>query len=63
MMRVVATAQGYLGCFREVGDEFEVPVGTKGSWFTAVVESKPAGKAKRKDAESDPAGDEASEAI
>jgi len=63
-MRVVATAQGYLGCFREVGDEFEVPDGAKGSWFTAVeAESKPAGRVRRTRAEPGPVGDEDDEAI
>ena len=35
-MLVKATAKGYLGSLREKGDEFEVPDGTKGSWFKPV---------------------------
>ena len=63
-MRVVATAQGYLGCFREVGDEFEVPDGAKASWFTPVeAESKPAGRGRRARVDPGAAGDEDDEAI
>jgi hypothetical protein len=65
-MRVVATSTGYFGSLREVGDEFEVPHGTKGSWFTSVVATaneKPAGKGKGKPAEPEPDGDEAANAI
>lgn len=40
MMKVKATAQGYFGVFREVGDEFEVPDDTgKSSWFKPVKEA------------------------
>ena len=35
-MKVIATKQGYFGKLREPGDEFEVPDGTKGSWFQPV---------------------------
>jgi hypothetical protein len=65
-MRVVANAKGYFGSLREVGDEFEVPDGIKGSWFAPVAaeaDTKPAGKGRRKTAEPDPAGDEAADAI
>lgn len=40
-MRVIATALGYYGQLLDVGQEFDVPEGTKGSWF------KPAGKDER----------------
>lgn len=72
MMRVVATAKGYLGSLREVGDEFDVPKGMTASWFIPAgteaemkpaVETKLAVKAKRKGAEPEPAGDEAADAI
>ena len=66
-MRVVASSIGYFGSVRVAGDEFDVPQGTTGSWFapvtTAEAESKPAGKAKRKSADAEPAGDEAADAI
>jgi len=35
-MEVVATDRGYFGSLREVGDKFEVPSGTSGSWFKPV---------------------------
>lgn len=35
-MKVIATKLGYLGKLRQPGDEFEVPNGTKGSWFEPV---------------------------
>ena len=35
-MKVIATKLGYFGKLREPGDEFEVPEGTKGSWFKPV---------------------------
>jgi hypothetical protein len=66
IMLVKAKAKGHFGSLREVGDEFEVPHGTKGSWFTPVAASaneKPAGKGKGKPAESEPDGDEAANAI
>jgi hypothetical protein len=64
-MRVIATAKGYFGGLREPGDEFEVPDGAKGSWFAPVAaeDAKPAGKAKRKSAEPEPAVDDAADAI
>ena len=49
-MRVIATAQGYFGQLLEAGQEFEVPDGTKGSWF------KPAGKDDKGEAASPKAG-------
>lgn len=42
-MKVIATKLGYFGKLREPGDEFEVPDGTKGSWFQPV-EQKANGK-------------------
>ena len=43
-MKVIATKQGYFGKLRAVGDEFEVPEGSKASWFQPV-EQKASGKA------------------
>ncbi len=66
IMLVKATSKGHFGSLREVGDEFEVPHGTKGSWFTpvaAAANEKPAGKGKGKHAEPEPDGDEAANAI
>lgn len=40
-MRVVATKVGYFGQLREVGEEFEVPEGTKGSWLEPVQAAEP----------------------
>ena len=59
-MKVIATKQGYFGKLRDVGDEFEVPEGTKGSWFKPVEvadepEAKPARG--RKASPTDPADD------
>lgn len=36
-MKVIATKRGYLGKLREVGEEFDVPEGSTGSWFQPVV--------------------------
>ena len=38
-MKVIATKQGYFGKLRDVGDEFEVPEGSKASWFQPVEQS------------------------
>lgn len=46
-MKVIATKLGYFGKLRDVGDEFEVPDGTKGSWFQPV-EQKANGKGGKK---------------
>ena len=46
-MKVIATKQGYFGKLRQPGDEFEVPDGTKGSWFQPV-EQKANGKGGKK---------------
>ena len=46
-MKVVATAMGFDGQLRQIGDEFEVPDGTKGSWFQPV-EQKANGKGGKK---------------
>jgi len=35
-MLVKATAKGFFGHFREVGAEFEVPAGSKASWYEPV---------------------------
>jgi hypothetical protein len=39
-MQVIAKAAGYHGRYRNPGDKFEVPEGTKGSWFTPVGNKK-----------------------
>lgn len=49
-MKVIATKQGYFGKLRAAGDEFEVPEGTKSSWFQPV-EQKASGKASGKKSE------------
>ena len=46
-MLVIATAKGFFGQYRNEGDEFEVPDGTKGSWFQPV-EQKANGKGGKK---------------
>ena len=66
-MRVVANSLGYFGALRNAGDEFEVPDGTKGSWFAPVeieVKAKSAkGKGKVESPEPEQSGDEAADAI
>ena len=46
-MKVIATKQGYFGKLRDVGDEFEVPEGSKASWFQPVAQ-KASGKGGKK---------------
>lgn len=46
-MKVIAIKQGYLGKLRQPGDEFEVPEGSKASWFQPV-EQKASGKGGKK---------------
>ena len=50
-MNVIATAKGYYDALREIGDVFEVPDGTTGTWFevNAVADAdapKPKGRGK-----------------
>ena len=40
-MKVIALKQGYFGKLRQPDDQFEVPDGTKGSWFQPVKPVKP----------------------
>jgi hypothetical protein len=40
-MKVVALKPGYLGKLRQPGDEFDVPEGSKASWFVPVVDGGP----------------------
>lgn len=50
-MQVIATKPGYFGKLRAVGDKFEVPEGSKATWFApveAVKEVKPKAKADAK---------------
>lgn len=48
-MRVIATKPGFSGYLRQPGDEFEVPDGTKGSWFKPVEDEpeKPAARGRK----------------
>ena len=46
-MKVIATKFGYFGKLRQPGDEFEVPEGSKASWFQPV-EQKANGKCGKK---------------
>ena len=46
-MKVIAIKQGYFGKLRAVGDEFEVPEGSKALWFQPV-EQKANGKGGKK---------------
>lgn len=67
-MLVKANSIGYFGALRSAGDEFEVPDGTKGSWFAPVepeAKAKSAGKSKGKGASQEPEqpADEAADAI
>lgn len=40
-MKVIALKDGFFdGSRQRAGDEFDVPQGTKGSWFTPVKEPK-----------------------
>lgn len=58
-MRVIATASGFFGSLRQPNDEFDVPEGTKGSWFKPVQIDEPEAKPTRgrKPTQADPAGD------
>lgn len=61
-MRVIATKPGFFDYLRQEGDEFEVPEGTKGSWFKPVPADEPEAKAKPargRKASSEPADDQA----
>lgn len=40
-IKVVATARGYDGQLREVGDQFEVDEDRKATWYRAVEEAQP----------------------
>lgn len=35
-MKVTATAKGFHGTYREAGEEFDVPDGSKASWYKAT---------------------------
>ena len=54
-MEVVATAVGFAGALRQPGDKFEMPEGSKATWFKETkpaAEPKP-GKAKASDKPAD----------
>jgi len=44
-MKVRATAPGFYGYYREIGEEFEVGNGETAAWFEAVVSKKQDAKA------------------
>lgn len=48
-MKVTAIKPGYFGKLRQIGDEFDVPDGTKASWFApaAAADQKPSEPAKK----------------
>lgn len=52
-MQVIATKSGYFGKLRQVGDKFEVPDGSKASWFAPVEKVKAEKSAKTKEAADD----------
>ncbi len=52
-MKVIATKLGYFGKLRQPGDEFEVPDGTKGSWFEPVKQEAKGKKAQANDKPAD----------
>ena len=57
-MRVIATAVGFFDNLRQVGDEFDVPEGAKGSWFKPVPADEPEAKpARGRRASAEPADD------
>lgn len=60
-MKVIATARGFDNvATREVGEEFDMPKGSKGSWFAPVAkqaEAKAEAEAKAKAEDGTPAGD------
>lgn len=49
-MKVIALKQGYFGKLRQPDDVFEVPDGTKGSWFHPVKQEAPAKGVKKPEA-------------
>lgn len=49
-MKVIALKQGYFGKLRQPDDVFEVPDGTKGSWFQPVKQEAPAKGGKKPEA-------------
>lgn len=40
-MEVITLKPGYFGKLREVGEKFDVPKGSKSSWFSPVEAPKP----------------------
>lgn len=50
-MKVIASKLGYFGKLREPGDEFEVPDGTKGSWFHPVEQKANVKSGKKSEAQ------------
>lgn len=56
-MKVIALKQGYFGKLRQPDDQFEVPDGTKGSWFQPVKQEAAAKGSKKPEATEPPAAD------
>lgn len=46
-MRVIATAVGFFDNLRQPGEEFDVPEGSKATWFKPVKADEPEGKPAR----------------
>lgn len=58
-MRVTATAPGFYGQLRQIGDEFDVPEDAKATWFKPAKGEEPESKPARgrKPAGGEPADD------
>lgn len=57
-MRVIVTAPGFWGQLRQPGEEFDVPEGSKATWFKPVKADEPEGKpARGRKASAEPADD------
>lgn len=50
-MQVIAIKPGYFGKFRQTNDKFDVPDGSKASWFVPVEKVKAEKPAKTKEAD------------
>lgn len=46
-MRVIVTAPGFWGQLHQPGEEFDVPEGSKATWFKPVKADEPEGKPAR----------------
>lgn len=52
-MKVIATKPGYLGKLRAVDEQFDVPDGSKATWFIPASDADPEKSAKAKPKKSD----------